>query len=122
MKKYFSSRFTFLILSLLFIGSVSAQKTKPVKTAVIKTTIYCDHCKVCESCGGRILKELYNEAGVKNTEVNSKANTITVVYDERKITLEQVREKISKLGFDADQVKADPAAVARLDDCCKKPF
>lgn len=109
-----------LLFSILFCGSTYAQKAKPVKTAVIKTTIYCDHCKICESCGGRILKELYNEAGIKNTSVDSKANTITVTYDERKITLEQVRVKISKLGFDADEVKADPAAVAKLDDCCKK--
>ncbi|MES2681315.1 MAG: heavy-metal-associated domain-containing protein [Bacteroidota bacterium] len=121
MKNYFSRLTTTLILAFLFIGSAVAQKTKPVKTAVIKTTIYCDHCKICESCGGRILKELYNEAGIKNTSVDSKANTITVTYDERKISLEKVRDKISKLGFDADAVKADPAAVAKLDDCCKKP-
>ncbi|WP_317899401.1 heavy-metal-associated domain-containing protein [Aurantibacillus circumpalustris] len=121
MKKYFSRISTTLILTLLFVGSVVAQKTKPVKTAVIKTTIYCDHCKICESCGGSILKELYNEKGIKNTSVDSKANIITVTYDERKITLEQVRTKISKLGFDADEVKADPEAVAKLDDCCKKP-
>ncbi len=121
MKNQFSRIFTTIILALLFVGSAVAQKTKPVKTAVIKTTIYCDHCKICESCGGRILKELYNEDGIKNTNVDSKANTISVTYDERKISLQKVREKISKLGFDADDVKADPTAVAKLDDCCKKP-
>jgi copper chaperone CopZ len=121
MKNQFSRIFTTVILALLFVGSAVAQKTKPVKTAVIKTTIYCDHCKICESCGGRILKELYNEDGIKNTNVDSKANTISVTYDERKISLQKVREKISKLGFDADDVKADPTAVSKLDDCCKKP-
>ena len=110
------------VILLMFMSVTAfAQKSKPVKTAVIKTAIYCDHCKICESCGGRILKELYNENGIKSTSVDSKSNTITVVYDERKITIEQVKLKISKLGFDADEVKADPAAVARLDDCCKKP-
>lgn len=121
MKTVFPRLTNVLILTLLFAGSLSAQKAKPVKTAVIKTTIYCDHCKECESCGGKILKELYNENGVKNTSVDPKANTITVVYDERKITLEQLRKKISGLGFDADDVKASPTAVAKLDDCCKKP-
>lgn len=121
MKNQFYQMFTTAILTLLFAGSVVAQKTKPVKTSIIKTTIYCDHCKICESCGGRILKELYNENGIKNTSVDSKSNTISVTYDERKITLEQVRVKISKLGFDADDIKADPSAVAKLDDCCKKP-
>lgn len=99
----------------------AAQKDKRVQTAVIKTTIYCDHCKICESCGGRILKQLYNEDGIKNTEVDSKTNTIKVVYDTKKISLAQIRTKISQMGFDADEVKAVPEAVAKLDDCCKKP-
>ena len=117
-----SVRVLFYILLPVFISSqLFAQKSKNIKTSIIKTTIYCDHCKICESCGGRILKELYNEAGIKNTTVDSKANTITVIYDERKITLEQVRIKISKLGFDADNVKADTEAVKKLDDCCQKP-
>ena len=110
------------VLLLLFIAQAGlAQKNKTVKTLVVKTTIYCDHCKVCESCGGRILKELYNESGIKNTSVDPKANTITVVYDEKKISAQQIRQKIAGLGFDADEIKADPAAVAKLDDCCKKP-
>lgn len=110
-----------LALLMLFCSPAMAQKTKSVKTLAVKTTIYCDHCKICESCGGRILKELYNETGIKNTSVDPKANLITVIYDERKITPEKIRQKISQLGFDADEVKAEPKAVARLDDCCKRP-
>lgn len=112
-----------ILLAIAIVLSLGAfaQKSKKIETAVIKTTIYCDHCKICESCGGRILKELYNENGIKNTSVDSKANTITVIFDSNKITIEKVREKISKLGFDADDVKADPEAVAKLDDCCQKP-
>lgn len=119
-KHYFPLAFL-LCLMLNFSFSAHAQKTKPVKTAVIKTMIYCDHCKICESCGGRILKELYNESGIKSTSVEPKANTISVIYDSRKISIEQIRQKISQMGFDADEVKADPKAVAKLDDCCRKP-
>ena len=111
-----------LTLVFIFLFSVTAfsQKEKKVKTVVIKTTIYCDHCKICESCGGRILKQLYNEDGIKSTSVDSKANTITVVYDTRKTDVEKIRVLISKMGFDADDIKADPIAVSKLDDCCKK--
>lgn len=119
--KFFSQT---IVLILLFTGtSFFAQnppKEKRVKTVVVKTTIYCDHCKECESCGGRILKKLYNENGIKTTEVDPKAQTITVVYDSQKITVPQIRESISKMGFDADEVKADPTAIAKLDDCCRK--
>jgi mercuric ion binding protein len=111
-----------LALLLTFVSQAAlAQKGKTIKTLVVKTTIYCDHCKACESCGGRILKELYNETGIKNTSVDPKANTITVTYDEKKISAREIKQKIAALGFDADELKADPAAVARLDDCCKKP-
>lgn len=120
--KQHTSRLSFLLLFLLLSAApLLAQKEKPVKTLAVKTTIYCDHCKICESCGGRILKELYNETGIKNTSVDPKANVISVTYDERKITPEQIRKKIAQMGFDADEVKADAEAVARLDDCCKKP-
>jgi len=111
------------LLSVLFIlisMAGIAQKNSTTKTAVIKTMIYCDHCKACETCGDKFQKDLYNETGIKRVDVDSKAMTITVIYDSRKITLDTIRLFISKLGYDADDVKADPAAVATLDQCCKK--
>ena len=104
----------------LSINAAGQEKQKTTQTAIIKTAIYCDHCKECESCGGRILKQLYNEDGIKSTEVDPKAQTISVTYDSQKTTPVKIKETISKMGFDADEVKADPAAVAKLDDCCKK--
>lgn len=110
--------FLFLLTMTSLAGS--AQKTSPIKTAVIKTMIYCDHCKRCETCGDKFQKDLYNETGIKRVDVDPKAMTITVVYDSRKIEADQIRKAISKLGYDADDLKADPAGLARLDDCCKK--
>jgi len=109
-------------LLLLMVISISAfsQKKKNIQTVVIKTNIYCDHCKQCETCGDKFHKNLYNEDGIKSVEVNSKANTITVIYDLRKMDADRIRQFIAKLGYDADEVKADPAAVKKLDDCCKK--
>lgn len=119
MKIRISFLLTFMLLSL--IGLSQSDKSSRVHTATIKTKIYCDHCKICESCGGRILKQLYNVEGVKSTEVDSKSNTIRVVYDTKKISIEKIRTTISELGFDADDVPADARAVAKLDECCQKP-
>jgi mercuric ion binding protein len=110
----------FFFLMIIFSISGSAQKSSSTKTVVIKTMIYCDHCKQCETCGDKFQKELYNETGIKRVDVDSKAMTITVVYDSRKIETEKIRLLISKLGYDADDIKADPAGLAKLDDCCKK--
>lgn len=109
-----------VIFLMLFSASAFAQKSKTVQTAVIKTKIYCDHCKQCETCGDKFNKDLYNEDGIKRVDVDSKANTITVVYDTRKTDIGKIRVMISKLGYDADEVKADLAGLAKLDGCCKK--
>lgn len=110
----------FLLLLTLISLAGSAQKTNHIKTAIIKTMIYCDHCKQCETCGDKFQKDLYNETGIRRVDVDPKAMTITVVYDSRKIEADQIRKAISRLGYDADDLKADPAGLAKLDDCCKK--
>lgn len=109
-----------LAFTLLFVLSAQAQKKDYIKTSVIKTTIYCDHCKECETCGDKFNKDLYNEDGIKRVDVDAKANSITVIYDIRKTDLDKIRLFISTLGYDADDVKADPAGIAKLDGCCKK--
>jgi hypothetical protein len=46
--------------------------------------------------------------------------TITVTYNPKKTSSEEIRKSISLYGFDADSVKADPVAYNKLDECCKK--
>jgi len=113
------TKITVLFL-ILISASTFAQKKDNIKTAVIKTKIYCDHCKQCETCGDKFNKDLYNEDGIKRVDVDAKAMTITVIYDTRKTDIDKIRLFISKMGYDADEVKADPAGVAKLDGCCKK--
>ena len=112
-----------LLLFIVVIGissTASAQKSNDLQTAVIKTTIYCDHCKVCESCVGKLEKEFFFEKGIKRVTLDEKAMTLTVVYNSKKTDLNKIKLAISKLGFDADDIKADPAGVEKLDGCCKK--
>ena len=95
-----------------------AQKENKGK-AVIKTTIACDHCKACETCGKNFQANMLKIKGVKMFELDEKAMTITVYYNPKKTDLETIRMAISKFGYDADEVKADPEAYRKLDDCCK---
>jgi periplasmic mercuric ion binding protein len=109
---------TFLVLiSFFFLTSFAAQKPS---TVVIKTKIYCDHCRRCETCGFLFLKTLPFENGIKKVELDEKAMLITVLYNPKKTSPEKIREAISKLGYDADDVPADPSAYEKLDGCCKK--
>jgi len=112
------STILFLFLMLFLMNNpVVAGKSK---TIVIKTNIYCDHCMECGSCSGKIEKDLGFDKGIKLVKLDDKAMTITITYNPGKTTPEEIRKTISKYGFDADDVKADPEAYSKLDDCCKK--
>ena len=110
---------TLLVLFFFTVSAATAQQ-KTIQTAVIKTQIYCDHCKQCESCGDKFNKTLLKEKGVQMVVLDDKEMTIKVTYNSKKTNLEAIKTAISKLGFDADDVKADAVAYEGLDDCCKK--
>lgn len=108
-----------LIAAIFFIsnGAVAQQKTN--QKAVIKTHFNCDHCKVCETCGLKFKDHLMKIPGVKMYELDEKKMTITVYYNAKKTDLMTIKNAISKLGYDADEVKADPKGYESLDGCCK---
>src|SRR4051812_32334085 len=113
-----------LVIFMIAIGSISAkaqeQKQKTTQTAIIKTAIYCNHCKACESCGDRLEKTLLKEKGIQMITLDEKAMTIKVIYNSKKTDLAKIKTAISKLGYDADDIKADAVAYEGLDGCCKK--
>ncbi len=104
--------FTF---ALFLVGNIASAQQKTIQTAVIKTAIYCDHCKQCGSCGDKFNKGLLKTKGVQMVQLDDKAMTVTVTYNSKKTNLQTIKEAISKLGFDADDVKADPIAYEGLD-------
>lgn len=110
-----------LIMVLLVTGiGVSAQNAE-VATAVIASSIVCDHCLECGTCGESIDDTLLGLNGVKNIAIDVKANTITVYYKPEKIALEEIKKAIVAIGYDADEMKADHQAYDKLDACCKAP-
>ena len=109
-----------IILLIAALGSISTAKAgDKIQTAKIKTQIGCDHCKLCESCGARIEKALYEIKGVKRVDVDDKAMEIVVAYNTEKTSLGKIKETITNNGYDADDMKATPESFAKLDDCCK---
>jgi cation transport ATPase len=107
--------FSFLITTGLF-----ATGQSKVSTIKIKASIYCDHCRRCESCGDRLQNAAFTEKGVKRVDIDEKTKTLSIVYNPQKTSPEKIREAIAKVGFDADDVKADLQAYEKLDPCCKK--
>ena len=77
---------------------------------ILKTYTYCDHCKECEFCAGKMETELSYVKGIKSIEFNEKDKTIIVKYNSKKITVDTIKVEITKLGFAADNLPADPNA------------
>ncbi|OSZ78154.1 hypothetical protein CAP35_07780 [Chitinophagaceae bacterium IBVUCB1] len=109
-----------LVMLMVFLSTTSLKAQSKVETIKIVASIYCDHCKQCGSCGSRLENAVYSLKGIKRVDVDEKAKTVNVVYNPKKVTPQQIRRAIAQVGFDADDVKADPTAYTKLDECCKK--
>jgi copper chaperone CopZ len=113
-------KYLLFILCVFFnLQTTAAQKKNTNQKAVIKTTIYCSHCEACETCGKNFQSNIYKIKGVKTYTLDAENMTITVYYNEKKTDLATIKTAISKLGFDANEVKADLGAYNNLDNCCK---
>lgn len=114
------SVFTCLIVLFSLTTGISQKTDSKTLKAVIKTSIACSHCQQCGSCGKLLNKNLKATSGVKKFILDDKAETFTIIYDPALTDINKLRVAVSKLGFDADDVKADPAAYDNLDECCKR--
>lgn len=116
MKNLFKSILVVLVMTVSATGSA---QQKAVQKAVIKTTITCDHCKACETCGGLLEKKLLKTKGIQMITLNEQKATIEVIFNSKKTDLPAIRKATSDLGYDADEIKANPEGYQKLDGCCK---
>ena len=97
--------FTFITSS--FLGQTKTQKV------VIKTSTQCGMCKE------RIEEELNYTKGVIYSELDVPSQSLTVKFKPAKISLLALKEKIAKVGYDADEVKAKEEDIQKLPKCCQ---
>lgn len=109
-----------IVLLFGFLSITTNAQAKKSEKITIKTNIYCDHCKECPTCGKSLQAGLLKIKGVKMYELDDKQMTVTVYYNGQKTDAAAIRTAISNLGYDADEVKANPVAYENLDGCCKK--
>jgi mercuric ion binding protein len=94
--------------------NVMAQKAKKTATIVVKTSTQCGMCKE------RVEKAMAYEKGVTSSSLDVKKAAFSITYKPTKTSPEKIREAISKLGYDADDVKANQKAYENLPACCQK--
>ena len=104
--------------------STNTQKqttTVSSKASTLTTiTIQTNASKNCKSCINRFKENVPFFKGVKDYTFDTATAKLTVTYDTKKTTADQIRKQISDLGYDADKVKANEAARAKLPACCRK--
>jgi periplasmic mercuric ion binding protein len=106
-----------ILVSVIILISFTATgfgQQKKDETIKIKTSAVCDECK------GRIEGGLAFEKGIKDISLDVDTKVATVKFNPQKTSPEKIRESISKLGYDADDVLADKKAYDKLPACCKK--
>lgn len=102
-----------VILSFLFLVNAFYGQTK--SEIKIKTSAQCNMCKE------RIEKRLKKEKGVYEANLDLETKVVTILYDSLIIKPDKLRFVISSLGYQADDIKADPIAYEKLPKCCKLP-
>lgn len=102
---------SFLLFFLAAFNSTSIAQTAEVK---IKTSAECEECKE------RIEKMLAFEKGIKSSTLNLEDQVVTVVYYDKRTNPQKIREAISNIGYDADEIKAKKEEYDKLPSCCKK--
>ncbi|MCP9768499.1 heavy-metal-associated domain-containing protein [Lacihabitans sp. LS3-19] len=99
------------ILALNFSVNAQANKTEEVK---FKTSAKCSMCKA------RIEGDMGKSAGVKSVKLNLDDKTVSIVYNPKKVNKDELKTRISKIGYDADEVVANQKSHDALPSCCQK--
>ena len=109
--------FKVLYLSIVMFSSMISgtfAEDKKYTEIKIKTSAVCGMCK------DRIEQGLAYEKGIKDVALDLDTKIATVKYNPSKTTQEEIRNAISKLGYDADSIPADKTEYQKLPECCKK--
>ena len=103
----------FLGMMLLMGLTAVAQKQPKSMEVVIHTSAECDECKV------RLEEKLNFTKGIKFAELDVPSKKLTVKFTTAQISLEEIKKIVSDLGYQADEMVANPEEYEKLPACCK---
>jgi mercuric ion binding protein len=104
----------FIALSLIAKPSLAQQKVG-MKAVISTPGVQCEACKT------RIENRLVHEDGVSSVKADYRKHTVTVVWYTDRTNIENIKTALANMGYDADDVTADPDAYKRLPITCQHP-
>lgn len=99
-----------IIISLIFSVKINAQTTVTTSTMSVKGN--------CGECKERI-ENAADIKGVKTSSWSEKTKVLTVTYDSKKVSLEQIEQAIANAGHEVNKMAANEKAYNALPSCCK---
>jgi mercuric ion binding protein len=105
----------FIIVMLTILGFSAQAQEKKNKNA--KFTIEVNGN--CEQCKKRIEKAAYTVTGVKSAVWDIESHQLSLIINEEKTTVLDVKKAIAKVGHDTEDVKTTQEIYENLHSCCK---
>jgi mercuric ion binding protein len=103
---------TIIIILISFFFSLKIQAQTTVTTSTISVKGNCDECK-------ERIENASDIKGVKNAVWDEHKQAVTVTYDTKKVTLDQIESAIAKSGHKTTHHEADLKAYKGLPSCCQ---
>ena len=99
-----------IFLALFMVGTLGVYAKTITQTILVKGE--------CGMCKDKIEKAL-DIPGVSFAEWNTETKMLTVRYNDKKVTEDQIHKTISNLGYATDKLAASKEGQDKLDSCCK---
>ncbi|HWY10705.1 MAG TPA: heavy-metal-associated domain-containing protein [Bacteroidia bacterium] len=107
---FFQKGWITIAIGLLISFYANSQNTIKTETFTVKGN--------CEQCQSRI-ENASDIKGVKISKWDVDKKILTVTYDSKKTSVEQIEQAIAKAGHDAGKVNASDADYKKLPACCQ---
>jgi len=103
-----------VLVLLLLVGIAGEAQVKNNKNAKHITEVN-GNCGMCQK---RIQKAAFSVEGVKSAVWDIETHQLSVILNEEKTALLEVKKAIAKVGHDTDEVKSTNADYESLHHCC----
>ena len=100
----------YLLVVMISFFSISFSQTK-------SQMIFVDG--VCGMCEKRIESNCLATKGIKMADWNKENRMLKVIFNEKKISLDEIHKKVASIGHDTKLETASDEAYNKLDMCCK---
>jgi len=103
-----------LVVLVALVGFVAQAQEKKNKNAKHVTEVN-GNCGLCQK---RIQKAALSVEGVKSATWDIPSHQLSLIFNEEKCSLLDVKKAIAKVGHDTDEVKATKEDYDKLHSCC----